>query len=744
MSLSQWAIRDLELSGINEKIARQSHIEDLSSQQIQAHLGLKTEPAHSGYLIPYFTLAGNRDEAHDRVKMCQPITWVDSKGKERTVKYLQRSKSGCGLYLPRLLKWVKIAKNPNERIVVAEGEKKAIAGGMHGLNVVGAGGIWNLTPRDELLPQLDDFALNGRNVDIAFDPERDINPDVRHAEQRTGGHLFQRGAHVQIVVLPAGLKLDDFFLKHSIDDYAKLDRIPFDAIDCLSQVRTRKGNADQKRAASAKVVLDAMKQRGDFHKCRGELLFFDKPDKVLLALDDPRSRELRAYISARFGLDGASSEWAAVHEALCNHAANDGVPTEAYAFAYDDKASNRLYIAASDRDMFRVTTSGYERVDNGCDGVLMRSRGNLQRIELDSGKPSKKALDLVVECANFADGKEITAADSYLLLRVAVLAVLFPELMRTRPLPLFHGEKGSGKTVAGKAVGISFFGSQFQVGDLDPKKLDGLDASLVTNPFTVCDNVDGKIAGLENRLALAATRGEIVRRKLYVTLEEHRALIISFLWLTSRDPASFTRDDVLDRLLYLLCARRESFEAESMVLDRIEENRPAFWKYVLSILPDILKALRAYKPKAGVFRMADFANFALAIAPVLGVDRKRMLAALQRMEREKEQFASSMSVLPAAFEALIKEATAHRLLKKCAPDYIGVALSATELLTRLAAAWPQGANHFPFKRAQSLGRELAPQLTTLRSAGIDITAEYDSDAKSWRYVLQLPAPEPKK
>ena len=271
-------------------------------------------------------------------------------------------------------------------------------------------------------------------------------------------------------------------------------------------------------------------------------------------------------------------------------------------------------------------------------------------------------------------------------------------------------------------------GPRAEVSDVSPSKLDAVDAALVNNHLIVLDNVDGRHSGLENQLALAATGGMIVRRKLYSDNEQVSQRIQARVFCTTREPNSFTRDDIVSRLLYLPCSSRETFVSEAELLQRIDDNRPAFWRYVLSIAPKICDVLtKQQRCKPLPYRMADFAQFALQIAPVLGWSKEEVIAAFDALEVEKLAFSSEHSLLPEALRLLAKSYGAKAPNSK-------QWMSASEMLEAVTREWDRGP--FPFRNAQSFGTRLQNDLQMLRQS-VGIEAKYSSAAKAWRYKLTV-------
>lgn len=95
--------------------------------------------------------------------------------------------------------------------------------------------MWNFKGKNEfggitVLADFDHIALNGRQVNIAFDSDVMTKPSVRMALERFTEHLQRKGAHVAAVYLPSrnGEKvgMDDYLLTHSVADLQALVEAP--------------------------------------------------------------------------------------------------------------------------------------------------------------------------------------------------------------------------------------------------------------------------------------------------------------------------------------------------------------------------------------------------------------------------------------------------------------------------------------------------------------------------------------
>lgn len=225
------ALADLERSGLTVEHARRMEIE-VYSRDDSVELGLSEVAA--GYVIPYFDLDGKRTDffryrlLEDTAKGFQKLT-----GK-RGPKYLQPPGTLPEAYLAPFIDWREIAADPDARLVITEGEKKAAKATIDGIPTIGLGGVWSFCSKKQnidFLPTLEAFTWSGRTVYIIYDSDAAANPDVRKAALALADHLLSRGAVVHVGYLPPSpggkVGLDDYLVANSADDFlAWLEDVP--------------------------------------------------------------------------------------------------------------------------------------------------------------------------------------------------------------------------------------------------------------------------------------------------------------------------------------------------------------------------------------------------------------------------------------------------------------------------------------------------------------------------------------
>jgi hypothetical protein len=207
------------------------------------------------YKIPFFDHRGKRIP-FARLRILEG-TWNvgfgkdKKKGKEavmpKNYKYNQRANTAPHLYFPNVIKW-KTSKRTGKvrlkRLVITEGEKKAVKACLVGIPTVALAGVWNYKSSKKQISLLDDFQvfdLSNTDVEICYDSDLTSNEHVRAAINGLAGELARlKPKSICFVMLDgdssddAKVGLDDFLSGYDGDDAA---REAFDALPRKSDVR---------------------------------------------------------------------------------------------------------------------------------------------------------------------------------------------------------------------------------------------------------------------------------------------------------------------------------------------------------------------------------------------------------------------------------------------------------------------------------------------------------------------------
>lgn len=393
---------------------------------------------------------------------------------------------------------------------------------------------------------------------------------------------------------------------------------PYDAVkDEVDQVRRsfRKKTFEIDREVF-EIIREDLIQRGQFHHDDRDAYYFNDEQKRLIKIE-AGGHEWKMFLP-KYGLCSTESIFKSVTEELFRYAFLHPHNSAVHIFSHFNVDTSTLYVYNHGQLVYHISKDGWGRFNNGKDGVLFREDVSEKIFHAKQGEnmPTKLLDMLIIDRINFSEGK-LTRNEQCILFKMWLRSLFFASLFHTRPIVAILGERGSGKTTIGKAVGRLLFGPEFNVTPLSNGQKD-FDASVTNNHLTIIDNVDAsdnKNSWLENRLATAATGGKIEMRRLYSNNELVSYPIRSFLVLTSRDP-DFNREDVADRLLIFNVERIQDFMSEHVLMQEIDSNRDHLMWELLQDLQQVVKALDEQKDKtfSTDFRMADFASFALKVA----------------------------------------------------------------------------------------------------------------------------------
>lgn len=214
--LSPEHVKELAASGIASEVARLNGIyTEADAAEVGRLLNWRGPAKKLGdcLVFVYHDAHGNR-LPYARVKPSTPRMGSKGHDKGKPIKYESPYYSKNRAYLPSNTR--PVLADPNKKLLITEGEKKALCADAHGFPCVGLSGVWawqrprvegedgeKVGPR-ELIDDLAAVAWDGREVFIAFDSDAVTNGLVRAAERELGKVLTANGAVVKVVRLPHG------------------------------------------------------------------------------------------------------------------------------------------------------------------------------------------------------------------------------------------------------------------------------------------------------------------------------------------------------------------------------------------------------------------------------------------------------------------------------------------------------------------------------------------------------------
>lgn len=491
----------------------------------------------------------------------------------------------------------------------------------------------------------------------------------------------------------------------------------------------RKGGPDDERALFeidadvADFIRQDLLEKGKFYNDGQVAYYFNSEDKTLIEID--RSDTELCLVLDEYGLNRSEHIYRYILENLYSSAFKIGQRIEVHRLAYLKIDTFTLYLFNHGNQIYRVSQEAIELVDNGTDGILFISDSKSVPFQINLSNSNGSWLDEIIFSKTNLVSDELSPNERRLILVIWFYALFFENIMPTKPILAFIGERGSGKTTTLRKIGMLLYGERFNVTPLtnDPKDFD---AAVTNSALVVFDNADASFKWLDDKLAIAATGGSVQKRVLYTTNKLVDYPIRCFIGISSRTP-EFRRDDVADRLLIMKVERWVKFVAEKIILSEVIEHRNEIMSEAVLHIQEILGALRDYwtEIEAVDFRMADFARFALILAKYAGV-YPEMEAIFNKLSTEQTDYANEYDPLAELLSEWVsgdknagREVTTNELYKELS----GCALKRNEEFSH------------SFGNVQSFGQRLANSLTYLKTI-FKITKRKGSARKIY-YSLRL-------
>jgi hypothetical protein len=277
------------------------------------------------------------------------------------------------------------------------------------------------------------------------------------------------------------------------------------------------------------------------------------------------------------------------------------------------------------------------------------------------------------------------------------------------PVLVIHGEQGSAKTTVARAI-RALVDPRATTERAEPRSPHDLAIAAQNGWLLIFDNLSTLRPWLSDGFCRLATGGGVAARELYTDASEvlfnaRRPLVLTGIGELA------TRGDLLDRSVLLTLPRisDERRQEEEEFWRDFEAARPRLLGALLDAFSAALRYLPEVKP-ARPPRMADFARFAVAAEPALGLSAGAFLAAYQSNRAEAHESALDSSLIAAPVSAVAAE---------------GFEGTATELLAALAGragetagrrGWPTDASRLSLEL-----RRLAPNL---REIGIEVEFDF--------------------
>ena len=300
--------------------------------------------------------------------------------------------------------------------------------------------------------------------------------------------------------------------------------------------------------------------------------------------------------------------------------------------------------------------------------------------------------------------------DGRLLHLAELISTFVPDI--PHPIPVFHGEHGSAKTMFAAFLKALADPSRIEIVKLS-RKIENVEQALSTHWFVPLDNVSYLTGEQSDLLCIAATGGHSTKRKLYTDGEEFIIRLDSVVSLNGIN-VSATRPDLLDRCILheLPTIPKGKRLLKSDLMEWFEEVAPEIMGAIFETLSRAMKLFSKHKKRNDFPRMADFTAWGCAIIDALGYDPERFVRQYQENIAKQNEAALEGHLIGGLLLELLK---GH--LPEPTSEYETTASNLLLDLESMASKRMLQDKYFP-SAANQLSRELNRLKPNLRAIGI--------------------------
>lgn len=399
----------------------------------------------------------------------------------------------------------------------------------------------------------------------------------------------------------------------------------------IMQIRKLPGLQAEKRGYMATVVRDAMAAEGVFMHTNNDECYYIRQDIGRPIAVNRRSDHLNQLLDVEFGLNPTEAEHSYVCSALESHVRGLPQNAETRSMSFFDVDNGMVLLHSHRRDVIKITASDISKVSDGAYNVLFPWDP-----VSDPFAPNYSPLDTPwYEMVFGGTADQVVTGqrnEALQTLRVWFLFTLMRDAAVSRPILAIFGQPGSGKSTTFRKIFALIYGRRRSLGGIS--SADDFDYALSSSPLVVIDNADTWERWLPDRLALAVSASDIVKRKLWTDTDTVILKRQAVLGITAHNP-KFGREDVNDRLLLFMLKRLPHFQSESEIIDSIISKRPQLWGAICKDLQKVLQTPMPPRDEAPQMRIEDFARVGHWIATALGVASEFKTMVLQVTKGQK-------------------------------------------------------------------------------------------------------------
>jgi len=424
-------------------------------------------------------------------------------------------------------------------------------------------------------------------------------------------------------------------------------------VQLIDRIRLEKTPTFLKFRSAGSTMFSNLVDTGKFVKTENALYWLDLGTHQLL---DMGSLDWLGKMRYRFGINSKESFGVQVIEEVRLTAFDRAENSRVYKRFHWDGST--LHINFGGAEVYKLTGETGERSIsyNGNDNFLFASTSNGLNEELGTRNIFQAdplnpweflTMDLSFEKteSNAANNEQQRQ-----LLQAWIMQLFFGTILNTRPIALFLGPRGSGKTTTARRILRFFEGFNEDVLGVVEDKPDSLRASLEDHLVLALDNMEKtKIRWLDSFLNRLATGTQIEIRQLYKSNAKYTIKPDCFVLLTGIElPTS--EESLFSRILPLELSPLRQPRSEFLIQSRLKDNMCAIWSGMFNYLDSAIAELRTnptvIAPNSS--RLADFVMFCHRIQKSKAVNQDALIWGLDNlMARQNAAMGQSSPALQA-------------------------------------------------------------------------------------------------
>jgi hypothetical protein len=272
-----------------------------------------------------------------------------------------------------------------------------------------------------------------------------------------------------------------------------------------------------------------------------------------------------------------------------------------------------IYDLVNENKVVVITTQGYQIVDKVSSKYLNLIPSASSQAQPEPMVADETLLDLLDKVTNFKNREDLT------LFTIWLVSLLFPNI--DTPILILLGEQGSGKSytsdMAKKVIDPTHTGKQHGMKSVQDFAL------LVSKAYmSIIDNLSEITDEMSDAMCQTVSKGQYTTRKLY-TSDELSVISMKSKLIINGITIMNTKPDLLERSIVLGLDKLDGNKIldESSLNKLFNELKPKILDKIFLAVSHVLKVVDGINLKTKP-RMADFAQYLIAIGDYLGLDSK--------------------------------------------------------------------------------------------------------------------------